>query len=848
MAPANVSPFFAEWPLKQCRATKSKKTPAPHQKAALGKLNAWYAALSGRDGGILALPTGAGKTFTAVYFLCSGPLSDGYKVLWLAHTHHLLEQAFHTFTSEALGAVREPRSTLKVRVVSGTPGHFPPRDIKPTDDVVIATLQTVTNAHREGLPHLRQFIDSSGGKLFVVFDEAHHAPAPSYRKLMMEFQGSGSPALGLTATPTYSDEAKKGWLKRIFPQGILAQARAGDLIAQGILAKPHFERAPTSVVPDFDESDYQKWLGTYRDIPEGVVDLLAKNADRNALIAQTYADNREKYGQTLIFTDRWFQCEAIVEALTKRGVDADAVYSHVDASIASVEGRKARGRDENAKALERFRKGELDVLVNVRMLTEGTDLPDAQTVFLTRQTTSQILLTQMVGRALRGPAFGGTPDAYIVSFVDEWQQSIRWAEYDPLVDGAADDEDSPSFKHPPLQLISIDLIKKLARLMDSGTNVTPGPFTSLMPVGWYRVTFDVCLPDSDEIESRDQLVMVFDDEREGFDKLIGTLLKAPPEAFGDEAVSFEEHRETLDAWRDEHLAAAARSSSDLLFDIFSVARHLCQGHGAPVFFPFEIRRDHDLDAIAEDYIERKLDPRSIRECLQAEYERKDRFWRTVFPRFEQLRSYYDGCQARILGGTEGADVRVKPGGGESPTDREPSEEVKAQVKRRDGNRCLACGGTKYLHVDHIVAWHLGGSNQIDNLQTLCKVCNGWKKQRTIRFTTQQTALGVAPKGIEPFDMPCGEDAGDRVHWERFLRRVFNFTFRCGAISEVQIGGRGDGFYNWKIELVRGNPPGWLQPHLAALFERIQTARTDAGKAAISSITITSPGEDPLRWQ
>ena len=71
------------------------------------------------------------------------------------------------------------------------------------------------------------------------------------------------------------------------------------------------------------------------------------------------------------------------------------------------------------------------------MLTEGTDVPEAQTVFLTRQTTSRILLTQMVGRALRGPRFGGTPDAYIVSFIDDWKQRIHWATYDQLEEGLA---------------------------------------------------------------------------------------------------------------------------------------------------------------------------------------------------------------------------------------------------------------------------------------------------------------------------------------------------------------------------------------------------------------------------
>ena len=95
-------------------------------------------------------------------------------------------------------------------------------------------------------------------------------------------------------------------------------------------------------------------------------------------------------------------------------------------------GRIVGGGNSNSKTLEKFRNNELDVLVNIRMLTEGTDVPDVDTVFLTRQTTSKILLTQMIGRALRGPKFGGTEEAQIVSFVDNWNHKINWAEWHPL--------------------------------------------------------------------------------------------------------------------------------------------------------------------------------------------------------------------------------------------------------------------------------------------------------------------------------------------------------------------------------------------------------------------------------
>jgi ATP-dependent helicase IRC3 len=151
----------------------------------------------------LVLPTGAGKTFTAVHFLHLRVLNEGYKVLWLAHTHHLLEQAFYGFSSD-LSSIPEPKKHLRVRVVSGTPGHCEPRDIKPDDDVVIGTLQTIAQAYNKAQPQFLKYLEAAKDKLFVVFDEAHHSPAPSYRKLITAFRERvpSMYLLGMTATPT----------------------------------------------------------------------------------------------------------------------------------------------------------------------------------------------------------------------------------------------------------------------------------------------------------------------------------------------------------------------------------------------------------------------------------------------------------------------------------------------------------------------------------------------------------------------------------------------------------------------------------------------------------------------
>lgn len=56
-------------------------------------------------------------------------------------------------------------------------------------------------------------------------------------------------------------------------------------------------------------------------------------------------------------------------------------------------------------------------------------------------------------------------------------------------------------------------------------------------------------------------------------------------------------------------------------------------------------------------------------------------------------------------------------------------EVRALIFGRDGFVCLHCGAIEDLTVDHILPWSLGGSDELDNLQTLCRPCNSRKGAR-----------------------------------------------------------------------------------------------------------------------
>src|ERR1044071_5684949 len=97
MSEPTINAFYREYNLTAARAHQignSARQPAGHQRAAITNMHRWFdGPVPTPTGGMLVLPTGGGKTFTALRFLCAGPLSQGYKVLWLAHTHHLLEQA-----------------------------------------------------------------------------------------------------------------------------------------------------------------------------------------------------------------------------------------------------------------------------------------------------------------------------------------------------------------------------------------------------------------------------------------------------------------------------------------------------------------------------------------------------------------------------------------------------------------------------------------------------------------------------------------------------------------------------------------------------------------------------------
>src|SRR5690606_18862783 len=133
--------------------------------------------------------------------------------------------------------------------------------------------------------------------LFVVLDEAHHAPAPRSYELLKKLKAWGCPILGLTATPVRPDEDDKQRLSALFDEKVIFQVTRRELTERGILAAPSFETVKTNInlEREFTPEDY-KYLERFGELAPNVLGRLAKNASRNELIVEHYLKKKSVYG------------------------------------------------------------------------------------------------------------------------------------------------------------------------------------------------------------------------------------------------------------------------------------------------------------------------------------------------------------------------------------------------------------------------------------------------------------------------------------------------------------------------------------------------------------------------
>ena len=458
---------------------------------------------------ILVIPTGGGKTLTACWWLLNGALNKRKKVLWLAHRQLLLEQAVKAFELNAYADVMTERLEFSYRVISGV--HQSATMIKPTDDLLIVSKDSLV----KNIKQLNRWLKQEK-ELYVVVDEAHHASAPTYEKILnyLKQKVPNLKLLGLTATPFRSDARH---LSDIFPDDIAYKVDLTDLIKRGILSLPHFEECQTDLVLNLTKEEQQRL--EFEDwIPTDIAIKMAKHKLRNALIVKQY--NYQKYGQTIVFAINRIHAVVLKTLFEKAGVKCGLIISRETDDVLEMKQFSL----ENKATIKAYQIGEIHVLINVNILTEGVDLPQTQSVFLTRPTTSAALMTQMIGRALRGSKAGGTDDAYIVSFIDDWQDKITWINAETLINSEKEiSENQESNESEKLyERMSFAKLEEFIHFLDASVDthqLEAIPFMKRVPLGMYAFTL------VDRGIERSHQILIYDSTKRRYEHLIAQLPK-----------------------------------------------------------------------------------------------------------------------------------------------------------------------------------------------------------------------------------------------------------------------------------------------------------------------------------
>lgn len=597
-----------------------------HQQEAIKEMNSIYNS-KGSFSGILAIPTGGGKTLTAMQWLLKNAIDHNKKVLWIAHRHELLNQAFTAMHKNSYSDILKNKKEFRYHMISGQ--HDRSVNLKPDDDFVIASKDSLYY-NTDYL--IDNWLDDNE-EVFLVIDEAHHSAAKTYRKIIDAVRENvdNSSVLGLSATPFRTSDEEQGLLKKIFKDDILFKVDLEQLINRGILSAPIFKEYNTQldIYKELNAQDIKN-IQSF-DLKGDIADKIAKSKERNKRIVDHYLENKDKYGRLLVFTIDISHAIVLNRLFNKNGVSSEFIVS----SIRNEHGVTI-SQEDNAEKVEKFRNDEIDVLVNVNILTEGVDLPNVETVFLTRPTISTILMTQMIGRALRGVKAGGTKEAYIVSFIDDWRDKINWVNPEKLYleENVDFNDDSKENKENLIKLISINKIEEFADIMDDSIDTSKleaVEFKERVPVGLY--SFSVLIKtESEKEEKKNCEILIYNNTEEIYQEFIDALddifdyynLNEKEYLEGDELeYIFEEVEEKYFIGQD--MIPEYKEE-----DIIDILRYYALKGVKPGFLKLSDRNKFDLAKEAEYIYENSLGGRKETEYINNIWESENNFWKVFF--------------------------------------------------------------------------------------------------------------------------------------------------------------------------------------------------------------------------
>jgi len=324
----------------------------PYQEVAISDA---ITALDTHKNTIVVAPTGAGKTIM-LSALIGKRHKEGKRILVLQHRDELVAQNREKFL--------KVNPNISTSIVNGT--------IKKWEgDAIFSMVQTLSR--KNNLRHRPKFD-------MVVIDESHHAAADSYIRIIDAVRKDNEHAeiVGFTATPNRGDG--KG-LRSVFTN-CSHQIELATLIREGFLVPPK------AYVVDVGVSEALE--GVTRRGNDFDMDEVAQIMNKRVINERVVTEWEERAGdrKTVVFCSTINHAKDLLDMFIEHDVNAEMVIGETP-------------KEERKQILHDLEFGDVQVVVNVAVLTEGFDAPPVSCVVLTRPCSFKSTMVQMIGRGLR---------------------------------------------------------------------------------------------------------------------------------------------------------------------------------------------------------------------------------------------------------------------------------------------------------------------------------------------------------------------------------------------------------------------------------------------------------------
>ncbi len=334
-------------------------TPRDYQRIPINQLLQLYR--DGSDKALLSLATGLGKTFVAGRVLARILDEEpDLRILVLADQKPL---------------IRQFEESLWKHLPKDVSTHlwYGPEEPAYEGGVDIGTFQSLENIDRFPASKAREYD-------IVLVDEAHHAPAPSYQRVIDRTDPDF--LLGLTATPWREDDKSMeemfGPVRESLTIGVIEALRKGYLT--DVDYRLYCDNIDWEHVPEHSGEDH-----TITDLNKN---LFIEERDDEILDEFGKVWNESETGRSIVYCASIDHAKRMAAGYRSRGYGAKALHS----------GLKSR---EVQRRLRSFRNGDLEILTAVDMLNEGVDIPEVDIIVFLRVTHSRRIFLQQLGRGLR---------------------------------------------------------------------------------------------------------------------------------------------------------------------------------------------------------------------------------------------------------------------------------------------------------------------------------------------------------------------------------------------------------------------------------------------------------------